>query len=140
MAVGAVIGKHNMAKHFAIEIADTTFAFARKTAAIAAEAALDGLYAVRTSLPATALDDSATVKSYKSLALRRARNSFDEDRRSARQAGLPLAPRPGARCLRRDGSFIEQCQGIDWRVERRSRWRGAGADRFHAFDPFHALL
>ena len=46
MAVGAVIGKHNMAKHFAIEIADTTFAFARKTAAIAAEAALDGLYAV----------------------------------------------------------------------------------------------
>ena len=69
MAVGAVIGKHNMAKHFALEIADTTFAFARKTAAIAAEAALDGLYAVRTSLPATALDDSATVKSYKSLAL-----------------------------------------------------------------------
>ena len=68
MAVGAVIGKHNMAKHFALEIADTTFAFARKTAAIAAEAALDGLYAVRTSLPATALDDSATVKSYKSLA------------------------------------------------------------------------
>ena len=69
MAVGAVIGKHSMAKHFALEIADTTFAFARKTAAIAAEAALDGLYAVRTSLPATALDDSATVKSYKSLAL-----------------------------------------------------------------------
>ena len=69
MAVGAVIGKHNMAKHFALEIADTTFAFARKTAEIAAEAALDGLYAVRTSLPATALDDSATVRSYKSLAL-----------------------------------------------------------------------
>src|SRR5271157_2503398 len=69
MAVGAVIGKHSMAKHFALEIADTTFAFARKTAEIAAEAALDGLYAVRTSLPSTALDDSATVKSYKSLAL-----------------------------------------------------------------------
>jgi hypothetical protein len=69
MAVGAVIGKHNMAKHFALEIADTAFAFVRKTAEIAAEAALDGLYAVRTSLPATALDDRATVKSYKSLAL-----------------------------------------------------------------------
>ena len=69
MAVGAVIGKHNMAKHFALEIADTTFAFARKTAEIAAEAALDGLYAVRTSLPETALDDRATVRSYKSLAL-----------------------------------------------------------------------
>jgi hypothetical protein len=69
MAVGAVIGKHNMAKHFALEIADSAFAFARKTAEIAAEAALDGLYAVRTSLPPTALDDSATVRSYKSLAL-----------------------------------------------------------------------
>ena len=51
MAVGAVIGKRNMAKHFAIEIADTTFAFARKTAAIAAEAALDGLYAVAPACP-----------------------------------------------------------------------------------------
>src|SRR5260370_31813950 len=44
-------------------------AFARKAAQIAKEAALDGLYAVRTSLPATALDDAATVKSYKSLSL-----------------------------------------------------------------------
>ena len=58
-----------MAKHFALDITDTSFAFARKTAAIAEEAALDGLYAVRTSLPETALDDSKTVKSYKSLSL-----------------------------------------------------------------------
>ena len=69
MAVGAVRDKHKMAKHFALEITDTTFTFARKTAEIAAEAALDGLYAVRTSLPATALDDAATVRSYKSLSL-----------------------------------------------------------------------
>jgi hypothetical protein len=69
LAIGAVIDKHKMAKHFALEIADATFAFARKTAQIAAEAALDGLYAVRTSLPAAALDDRATVRSYKSLAL-----------------------------------------------------------------------
>ena len=69
LAVGAVIGKHKMAKHFALDITDTSFAFARKTAAIAEEAALDGLYAVRTSLPETALDDSKTVKSYKSLSL-----------------------------------------------------------------------
>jgi len=58
-----------MAKHFALDITDTSFAFARKTAEIAEEAALDGLYAVRTSLPETALDDSKTVKSYKSLSL-----------------------------------------------------------------------
>ena len=69
LAVGAVIDRHKMAKHFALEIADASFAFARKTAQIAAEAALDGLYVVRTSLPATALDDAATVKSYKSLSL-----------------------------------------------------------------------
>src|SRR3984893_10892081 len=40
-----------------------------RTAEITAEAALDGLYVVRTSLPAAALDDTATVKSYKSLSL-----------------------------------------------------------------------
>jgi hypothetical protein len=67
LAVGAVIGRHKMAKHFALEITDTTFTFARRTAEIAAEAALDGLYAVRTSLPAAALDDVATVTAYKSL-------------------------------------------------------------------------
>ena len=67
LAVGAVIGRHKMAKHFALEITDTTFTFARRTAEIAAEAALDGLYAVRTSLPAAALDAAATVRAYKSL-------------------------------------------------------------------------
>ena len=69
LAVGAVLAKHKMAKHFTLEIADTRFGFARKTAEIAAEAALDGIYVVRTSLPATALDDAATVRSYKSLSL-----------------------------------------------------------------------
>ena len=67
LAVGAVIGRHKMAKHFALEITDTTFTFARRTVEIAAEAALDGLYAVRTSLPAAALDNVATVRAYKSL-------------------------------------------------------------------------
>ena len=100
MAVGAVRDKHKMAKHFALKITDTTFTFARKTAEIAAEAALDGLYAVRTSLPATALDDAATVRSYKSLRPRGARDPLAQDRRSPRPAGLSLAPRPGARpCL-----------------------------------------
>ena len=69
LSVGAVIDRRKMAKHFALEIAEASFAFARKSAEIAAEAALDGLYVVRTSLPAAALDDAATVKSYKSLSL-----------------------------------------------------------------------
>jgi hypothetical protein len=68
LAVGAVIDTHKMAKHFDLTITDAAVSFARKTAAIAAEAATDGLYVVRTSLPAEALDDAATVRSYKSLA------------------------------------------------------------------------
>src|SRR5277367_2202031 len=67
LAVGAVIEKHKMRKHFDLAIADQSFAFARKTAEIAAEAATDGIYIVRTSLAADVLDDTATVRSYKSL-------------------------------------------------------------------------
>jgi len=69
LAIGAVLDTHKMAKHFTLDITDTRFSFARKTDEITAEAALDGLYVVRTSLPAAALDDTATVKSYKSLSL-----------------------------------------------------------------------
>lgn len=68
LAVGEVVNKHKMAKHFDLDIRDAAFGFARKTEAIEAEAATDGLYIVRTSLPAEALDDAATVRSYKSLA------------------------------------------------------------------------
>jgi transposase len=67
LAVGAVIEKHKMRKHFDLEFTDTSFTFARKTEAITAEAATDGIYAVRTSLAAEVLDDEATVRSYKSL-------------------------------------------------------------------------
>ncbi len=67
MAVGAVIDKHKMAKHFELTISDARFAYARKTAQIAEEAALDGLYAVRTSLPEQTLEDAYTVRAYKSL-------------------------------------------------------------------------
>src|SRR6202163_2270877 len=69
LEIGAVLDKHKMAKHFALDITETSFSFARKTAEITGEAALDGLYVVRTSLPAAALDDTATVRSYKSLSL-----------------------------------------------------------------------
>ncbi len=69
LEIGAVLDKHKMAKHFALDITDTRFSFARKTGEITVEAALDGLYVVRTSLPVSALDDTATVRSYKSLSL-----------------------------------------------------------------------
>jgi hypothetical protein len=69
LAVGAVLDKHKMAKHFDLTISQARLAYARKTAQIAEEAALDGLYAVRTSLPEETIDDAATVRAYKSLSL-----------------------------------------------------------------------
>jgi hypothetical protein len=69
LAVGAVLNTHNMKKHFDLEITDTAFSFTRKTDAIAAEAATDGLYVVRTSLAEATLGDADTVRSYKSLSL-----------------------------------------------------------------------
>jgi transposase len=69
LAVGAVLNTHKMKKHFDLDITDETFSFARKTAEIAAEAATDGLYVVRTSLPEQTFGDYDTVRSYKSLAV-----------------------------------------------------------------------
>lgn len=68
LAVGAVLNTHKMKKHFDLNITDDTFSFARRATEIAAEAATDGLYVVRTSLPAETLGDADTVRSYKSLA------------------------------------------------------------------------
>ena len=64
LKVGALVNRHKMAKHFELSIGAASFAFHRKTEAIAAEAALDGVYVVRTSLPKKALDDAAAVGSY----------------------------------------------------------------------------
>ena len=69
LAVGEVFNAHKMRKHFDLTITDDTFSFARKTAEIAAEAATDGLYVVRTSLAAATLGDADTVRGYKSLSL-----------------------------------------------------------------------
>jgi hypothetical protein len=66
--VGKVINRHKMAKHFDLTIGEASFSFRRKHDAIAAEAALDGVYVVRANVPATDLDDAATVGAYKSLA------------------------------------------------------------------------
>ena len=67
LRVGKVMDRFKMAKHFGITISDDSFAYERKVEAIAAEAALDGIYIVRTSVPAEALDAEQTVEAYKSL-------------------------------------------------------------------------
>ena len=68
LRVGRVVDRFHMAKHFELTITATRFAFRRKPASIAAEAALDGLYVIRTSLLAAQLDADAAVAAYKSLA------------------------------------------------------------------------
>jgi len=65
--VGKIIDKRKVAKHFVLDITDTALAWQRDQAKINAEAALDGIYVIRTSLPADALDGPGAVAAYKSL-------------------------------------------------------------------------
>ena len=67
LAVGAVIDKRKMAKHFAIDIQGGRLFFARRVDQIAQEARLDGIYVIRTSVPAEHLDAAETVQTYKDL-------------------------------------------------------------------------
>jgi len=67
MRVGKVINKFKMAKHFTLEITDESFTFTRNTEAIAAETVLDGIYVLRTSLPADTLPTDDVVARYKGL-------------------------------------------------------------------------
>ncbi len=68
LAVGAVVNKRKVKKHFQLEIADDRFSYSRKQEQIAAEAALDGFYVLRTSLAADELPGPEVVRSYKQLA------------------------------------------------------------------------
>ncbi len=65
--VGKVVGQYKMAKHFDLDIQDDAFGYRRKPESIAAEAVLDGLYVVRTSLAKTQLDAEGAVRAYKRL-------------------------------------------------------------------------
>jgi len=67
VAVGKVIGKHKMAKHLAVTITDTTLAVTRRQDSIEAEAALDGIYVIRTPVPQAELDAAGIVTAYKNL-------------------------------------------------------------------------
>jgi DDE family transposase len=68
MRVGRVLNRFKVGKHFQLEITANRFSYARKEAAVAAEAALDGIYVIRTSVPAEAMDADTCVASYKDLA------------------------------------------------------------------------
>ena len=86
LAIGAVLGRRKVAKHFQITVTDDDLSFVRDTAGIAAEAALDGFYVLRTNVPQDALSAADTVHAYKSLA--RVERAF----RSMKTVDLELRP------------------------------------------------
>ncbi len=86
LRVGKHINRHKMAKHFTLEITNTSFAYRRDTPAIDAEAALDGIYIVRTSVGADRLDAGAVVDAYKGLKV------VEADFRSLKAIDLDLRP------------------------------------------------
>jgi len=65
--VGKVVNKYKVAKHFRLDITDDAFDFEIDQQSVEAEAALDGIYVIRTSLPETRMDAGQTVLSYKLL-------------------------------------------------------------------------
>ena len=75
--VGKVVNKYKVAKHFVLDIEDEAFSFHIDEGKVAAEAALDGIYVVRTSLPKDRMDAAQAVRSYKQLSqVERAFHSF----------------------------------------------------------------
>jgi len=84
--LGKVSGKYKVDKHFATTITDTSFTFARNQAAIDAEAALDGIYVLRTSVNAETLDAAGVVTGYKNLA------NVERDFRILKTDDLDLRP------------------------------------------------
>jgi len=68
LRVGKVVNQYKMAKHFELVIGDNTFTFGRKHDGIAAEAALDGIYIIRTSVSVAQMDAPQCVRNYKALA------------------------------------------------------------------------
>ena len=68
LRVGRVVNQYKVAKHFELAIGESAFRFTRKDQSIAAEAALDGIYLIRTSVPAARMDAAECVRNYKSLA------------------------------------------------------------------------
>jgi hypothetical protein len=69
LRVGRVLGRYKMAKHFAISIEEDRFSYQRRQQEIQAEAALDGIYVIRTSVPAEKISSEQAVHYYKDLSV-----------------------------------------------------------------------
>jgi len=86
IAVGKDAGKYKMSKHFHLTITDTEFTYHRDQAGIDAQAALDGIYVLRTSVDADTLDPAGVVAGYKNLA------NIERDFRIIKSDDLDLRP------------------------------------------------
>jgi hypothetical protein len=86
LRVGKIINKRKVAKHFTLDITDETFTYHRDDAKISAEAALDGIYVIRTSVGEDVLADRETITTYKNL------SSVERDFRSIKTDDLSLRP------------------------------------------------
>ena len=86
LKVGKVVGTYKMAKHFTVDITDESLAITRNQASIDAEAALDGIYVIRTSVTADRLDASGVVVAYKNL------SHLERDWRNIKVDDLDLRP------------------------------------------------
>jgi Transposase DDE domain len=84
--VGRVINRYKMAKHYTLDIATGRFAYTHDQATIAAEAALDGVYVLRTSVTSDRLDTPGVVTAYKRLA------GVERDFRSLKAVDLDVRP------------------------------------------------
>ena len=67
LKVGKVVGRHKMAKHFVLDVAEDSFSFSRNEASIAEEAALDGISVLRTTIREGELDAAGVISAYKDL-------------------------------------------------------------------------
>jgi len=83
---GKVINKHKTGKHFDVTITDDSLTVTRRQAQIAEEAALDGIYVIRTPVPEEQLDAPAVVSAYKNL------SRVERDFRSIKSGDLDLRP------------------------------------------------
>jgi hypothetical protein len=86
VALGKVINRYKMAKHLTYQITDTTLTYQRNQHSITAEAALDGIYVIRTSVPADRLDTTDAVRAYKAL------SHLERDFRNIKVDDLDLRP------------------------------------------------
>ncbi len=84
--VGKVVGRYKMAKHYRLDITNDTFAFTHNQDHVTAEAALDGIYVIRTTVTPEQMDPAKVVATYKSLA------RVERDFRSIKSIDLDLRP------------------------------------------------